>query len=120
MRARSACIWRAPSLRRPTPTRGVQRSLGPLAQIGQLPHGGVDVDRVLGSGFGGVLGNAHNGCRCYRGRGGSVTGPDRAQLLTRSCSTCDLGQFAVLWGTAGCYYCEHAVVATAASIQGEL
>ena len=30
----------------------VQRLLGPLAQIGQLARGGVDIDLVLGGGFG--------------------------------------------------------------------
>ncbi len=49
----------------------VQRLLGALAQLGELAGRGVDVDRVLGSGLGcvlgTVLGNARHGARWYRG-----------------------------------------------------
>ena len=49
----------------------VQRFLDPLAQVGQLARGGVDVDLVLGGGLGrvvrGVLGTARHGGRWYLG-----------------------------------------------------
>ncbi len=42
---------------------GMQRLLGPLAQLGELAGGGVDVDRVLSGRFRVVIGNARHGCR---------------------------------------------------------
>jgi len=43
---------------------GVQRFLGALLEVGQLPGGRVDVDLVLGLTFYGI-GNARHGSRCY-------------------------------------------------------